>query len=248
MSGVGYRDRIYTQYPDVHAGWRDANALVYRLWAKGAVVHVRGWLPRDKGAVCLDLGCGPGNVLYMLRELGYSNTTGVDLSEAWMSVAREICPNVTQGDAREYLRSHPSEFDLITAFDLIEHLHKDEVLDFLDLVYQALRPGGSIILQTPNAESPWGCMIRYGDLTHELAFDPQSLGLCCSLCGLEQFQAREVGPYVHGIRSLVRKAIWSTIRTCLAVWNLAETGSRGSNVYTRVFLARAIRPLSRNHL
>jgi 2-polyprenyl-3-methyl-5-hydroxy-6-metoxy-1,4-benzoquinol methylase len=242
VSRAGYRDRIYSKYADTHVGWQDTSSSVYRRWANHAAAHLRGWLPQEKGATCLDLGCGPGNVLYMLRELGYSNTAGVDISEAWMPVARQICPNVTQGDAIEYLQERHQQFDLITAFDLIEHLRKDQVLDFLDLLYQALRPGGSIILQTPNAESPWGCMHRYHDLTHELAFDPRSLAHCCRLSGFERFQAREIGPYVHGIPSLARKVIWSTIRIGLMVWNLAEAGSRGSSVYTRVFVARAVRP------
>src|SRR5438132_1029807 len=110
--GSGYRDRIYARYPDKHVGWEDPNSHVYRRWAKGTAVRLRGWLPQDKSAACLDLGCGPGNVLYMLRELGYSSIAGVDLSEAWMPIARQICPNVIQADAREYLRARHREFDL----------------------------------------------------------------------------------------------------------------------------------------
>jgi len=70
-----YRDRVYAKYPDKHVGWQNTGAPVYRRWAKGAAAHLRGWLPKDKSAACLDLGCGPGNLLYMLRELGYRNTT-----------------------------------------------------------------------------------------------------------------------------------------------------------------------------
>jgi len=127
---------------------------------------------------------------------------------------------------------------------VVEHLRKDEVLSFLDSAYEALRPGGWMILQTPNAESPWGCAMRYGDFTHELALNPQSLGDCCRLCGFDAFESREIGPYVHGIPSLIRKAVWCTIRLGLMIWNFAEMGSFGSKVYTRVFLARAIRPTS----
>jgi SAM-dependent methyltransferase len=240
---IDYRQRIYSSYPNKHTGWQEIDAPVYSAWANWSAAHLRGWLPADKDAACVDLGCGPGNMLYSLRKLGYRNTSGVDLSAAWMPIAHRVCQNVTEGDAREYLRARPGGFDLITAFDVVEHFRKDEVLDFLDVAYKALRPGGSIILQTPNAESPWGCMHRYHDLTHELAFDPHSLGHCCSLCGFEGFEAREAGPYVHGMASLVRKTVWSTIRAGLALWNLAETGSCGSNVYTRIFLARAIRPI-----
>src|SRR5882724_8549060 len=104
MNGTGYRDRIYSTYPDKHVGWRDTTAPIYPRWSKVAAGHIRGWLPADKRSACLDLGCGPGNVLYMLREQGYSNIAGVDCCEEWIPIAHEICPNVTQGDAREYLQ------------------------------------------------------------------------------------------------------------------------------------------------
>lgn len=242
MIATTYRDRIYRRYPEKHVPWKGATGPVYREWARGATAHLRDWLPQDRSSACLDLGCGPGNVLYMLRELGYANTTGVDVCEDWLPVAGQFCSNVTREDARDFLRAHVQKFDLITVFDVIEHLKKDEMLDFLDLAYESLRPGGSLILQTPNAESPWGTMHRYHDLTHELAFDPHSLQHCCELCGFKQFEAREVGPYVHGVKSFVRKLIWLAIRTGLLLWNLAETGSRGSDVYTRIFLARVVRP------
>ncbi|HEX8903434.1 MAG TPA: hypothetical protein VF771_01190, partial [Longimicrobiaceae bacterium] len=103
-------------------------------------------------------------------------------------------------------------------------------------------PGGRLVLQTPNAASPWGLMIRYGDLTHELAFEPRSLAYALRHAGLRDVEIRECGPYVHGLRSLVRVGVWWLIRAGLRVWNLAETGSDQGGVYTRVFTAAALKP------
>jgi 2-polyprenyl-3-methyl-5-hydroxy-6-metoxy-1,4-benzoquinol methylase len=89
-------------------------------------------------------------------------------------------------------------FDLITGFDVIEHLHKPEVLRFLDAAFRALRPGGRLVLQTPNADSPWGTMHRYNDFTHEVCFNPNALSRLLKLAGFDQVEAREAGPVSFG--------------------------------------------------
>ena len=64
-----------------------------------------------------------------------------------------------------FLHARPQRFDLVTGLDIVEHFTKDEVLDFLDACREALRPGGRLVLQTPNGESPFGGAVRYGDFT-----------------------------------------------------------------------------------
>ena len=58
-------------------------------------------------------------------------------------------------------------FDLITAFDVVEHLTRDELLEFLCLVHGRLKPRRSLILQLPNGDFPFVGSIFYGDATHE---------------------------------------------------------------------------------
>jgi cyclopropane fatty-acyl-phospholipid synthase-like methyltransferase len=206
-------------------------------------VRLKAWLPKDKSAICLDLGCGPGNVLYLLQFQGYRNIMGVDVSAEQLERAKRVCPNVECIDAYEYVKRFQAHYDLITAFDLIEHFHKDELLPLLDAMREALKPGGILILQTPNAESPWGLKLRYGDFTHEIAFDPRNLQHILSVTGFTAFDSRECGPSMHGFASLIRFMMWKGIWAGLALWNMAETGSLGSGIYTRVFIAKAERPL-----
>ena len=239
-----YRERIYAHYSsEKMVSWRDSNEADYRRWALAAKARLRGWLPKDKNAACLDLGCGPGNVLYLLSQEGYRNICGVDVSPEQAEVAKRICANVTCADAKDYLEGFRENFNLIIAFDMIEHFQKDELLELFDDMKKALKPGGTLIVQTPNAESPWGLMHRYHDFTHELAFDPHSLHHILDIEGFTNFEARECGPHIHGIKSFVRAVIWKGIWTALALWNLAETGSLGSGIYTRVFVAKVEKPL-----
>ena len=240
-----YRDRIYAAYASRGRqlpSSPDPAAVSVRSRYLARVLA--GWLPEDRGASIVDLGCGTGDVLAAFGAFGYTALAGVDRSAEQVRVAREIAPQVEEGDLFEYLADREQAFDLITGFDVIEHLRKDEVLHFLDACHRALKPGGRLILQTPNAESPWGPAIRYGDFTHEVCFTPGSLEWLLRLSGFEEVEARETGPRPLGWRSLGRVFLWRTMRLYLALWNLVETGSAGSGVYTRVFLMSAVKQIS----
>lgn len=249
MTDVGqtrvYRQRIYDKYVSEKV-WADGVSYSerdYQRWANAAKVRLRGWLPSDRNTPVLDMGCGPGYFLYMLDQLGYTDLTGVDLSPEQVALAREWCPRATiiQGDLREVLAQNPNRFGLVAGFDIIEHFSKDEILPLLTLVAQALRPGGRVILQTPNGESPWMGSVAYGDFTHEWFFTPASLSDMLRQVGLVGFEARPSAPYVHGIKSFTRVVLWSVLNLLLALWNIAETGSRGSGIYTRVFVATVVK-------
>jgi SAM-dependent methyltransferase len=241
-----YRHCIYDRYLSmkVGPGGRAFSTAEYQRWAEATQARLRGWLPADRQTPVLDLGCGPGNFLFLLEKLGYTDVTGVDLSGEQIEMARQWCHQATlvQGDITEFLAKDPGPYGLITGFDIIEHFAKSEILPFIRQIARALSPGGRVILQTPNAESPWGLMHRYHDFTHEIAFDPHSLEHLLRLNGFAEFEARECGPHVHGMRSLVRLAVWRLIRLGLRIWNLAETGGAGSGVYTRNFILSAIKP------
>ena len=142
-----------------------------------------------------------------------------------------------------FLQTHQRTFDLITALDLIEHLHKDEVLRFLDGCCAALRPGGRLILQTPNADTPWAASIRYGDFTHEVCFNSNSLGRLMRLSGFSKVIGREQEPVPkrYGMASIARSILWQFIRLPLQFYNMVETGGPGSGIYTRVFLMSGVK-------
>ncbi len=236
----GYRARIYGHYATYNPVATAPRAVDGFARMLSASRHrLQKWLPVDRGAKCLDLGCGSGHVLAILGQQGYNNVTGIDISPEQVQLAKQVCTDVFEADAIDFLLAHPSEYDFITGYDIVEHFTKDELFEFLDASYGALRPGGRIVLQTPNAECPWGMAVRYGDLTHELAFSPQSLANVLGLVGFGNFEARECGPFVHGLNSFFRSLIWEMIRSGLLLWNLAECGSMGSGIYTRVFIAKA---------
>ena len=239
-----YRDRIYEKYS---SGFQDKgpafDALAARRWGKGYDWYFRNWLPAGKDAHIVDLACGSGSLLHFFRERGYSNVVGVDISPEQVALSRQVTGEVTQDNVLHFLQTHADTFDLITALDLVEHFHKDEVLAFLDGCFAALRPGGRLIIQTPNAETPWAASVRYGDFTHEVCFQSSSLSRLMRLTGFVNVTGREQGPIPKGYStaSTVRYILWRLIRLSLQFYNIVETGGPGSGAFTRVFLMSGVK-------
>lgn len=234
-----YRKRIYDRYTtDRYPQFLIFNESAYSKSLKPILIRLKKWLPINKGIKYLDVACGAGQLLYGFKTLGFDNIYGIDVSPQQVLVAKKITNNVYEGDALEFLQKNINTFDLITAIDILEHLDKNEMFDFLDAIFLSLREGGRLILQMPNAESPFGHKIRYCDLTHENSFDPSNLNSILNIVGFKNFEIQECGPIVHGPISFFRLLIWRLISFNLKVWNLAETGNIGSGVYTRVFLSK----------
>jgi 2-polyprenyl-3-methyl-5-hydroxy-6-metoxy-1,4-benzoquinol methylase len=239
-----YRGLLYSGYAK---NFQDTgttfDARAARRWAKAYCWYLRGWLPGTKDAAIVELGCGGGRLLYYLCTLGYTNVRGVDISPDQVALARQVVPTLDEADTLEWLAASQERYDLLIALDLIEHFRKEEALRFLDLCFSALKPGGRLIVQTPNMDSPLGLQIRYGDYTHELGFNTDLLARLLRRAGFVSVELREQGPVPLGYSAVssLRWLVWQAIRRGVMVWNLAETGSTPC-VLTRVFLATGKHP------
>jgi SAM-dependent methyltransferase len=241
MDGQHYRRRIYDRYASsFREVGREFNALAAKRWGKSYDYYFRNWLPQRKDAAILDLACGSGQLLYFFKQHGYTNLKGMDISPEQIKIAQQVVPDVVEGDAPDFLKGHPESFDLITGLDIIEHFFKDEVIELIGDCHAALKPGGHLILQTPNAGSPWVGTVRYADFTHELCFTPHLLTQLMAISGFAEAIVRETGPMPRGysFAASARYLVWQMIRLGLKMYNIVETGNGGGNVYTRVFLIR----------
>ena len=98
------------------------------------------------------------------------------------------------------------------------------------------------MLKTLNANNPFSMSLRYGDFTHEVAFTPKSLDGVMRQCQFTQIAMREMGPFVHGVRSAVRTLIWRLIKLQWRFVARVDMGSPGYDIYARDFLACGTRP------
>jgi SAM-dependent methyltransferase len=102
----------------------------------------------------LEIGCGTGYTLYALRgALPDAELTGTELLDEGLAVARRRWPTVTlrQADARAL--PFGEEFDLVGAFDVIEHIDDDGRA--LREAYRVLRPGGGLLITVPQHQWLW---------------------------------------------------------------------------------------------
>ena len=99
----------------------------------------------------LDYGCGTGDhVTYPLACRGH-RVLGVDFHEASIEEAsrRYRLPNLSfQTSEMDELVEQKRHFDLVVCSEVLEHVH--EPLQFLNTIGLVLRPGGSLIITTPN--------------------------------------------------------------------------------------------------
>jgi SAM-dependent methyltransferase len=121
----------------------------------------------------LDIGPGRCEWLELLRENGI-RAYGVDISKGFVRLAREKGLDVKLGDGVEHLRGvAEGSLAMITAFHVVEHLPIPNVLDLIDHSLRALRPGGILIIETPNPVNvSVGAGSFYLDPTHVRPMHP----------------------------------------------------------------------------
>lgn len=249
-----WKARVYAGYHDTAPGARtDAGFLAVQR--RHYLQRYRRFLPPDKAAPILDIGCGAGGFLDVLQSIGYSCLEGVDLSPSQVhAAAARGLTGVTLGSAVEYLQPRPGRYALITAFGVLEHQTRAELFELLDAVRDGLVPGGCLIAMVPNAKGLFGAHVRFADITHELSFAPTSVVQMCAVAGFEPVAILEHGPVVHGLTSAIRWAVWQVIRAGLLLARMAEGADWRFPVFTQdlVFVARTpltppARPTSRNN-
>ncbi|MGQ0537437.1 MAG: class I SAM-dependent methyltransferase [Gemmatimonadaceae bacterium] len=173
-------------------------------WAQYATNHTR-YLPAERSATILDVGCGAGHFLSWLRASGYVSARGVDLSENAVRycVQQGLAAEHVQ-DVREYLDACPQTFDLVTMNDVIEHFIYDDVVDILRLCRGSLRPAGHLLVKTINMANRGGLYLRYADFTHRVGFTETSLRQVLLAAG---FQTVSVEPY-RVPSGGIRRSVW----------------------------------------
>jgi 2-polyprenyl-3-methyl-5-hydroxy-6-metoxy-1,4-benzoquinol methylase len=126
-----------------------------------------GILPADKDAPIYDAGCGPGLTLSILRELGYRNLEGTDLSATAVDIARASGLRAIQANSIEDLAARPDHsFSRIFAVDIIEHMEKADLMSFLKIARSKLQADGMLLIRCPNGDSPLVGRHLFNDMTH----------------------------------------------------------------------------------
>ena len=126
--------------------------------------------------VILDVGCGRGEWLELLKEQDFP-AQGVDLNRMMVTQSRELGLDVEEGDVFDYFKNmEPDSLSAVTGFHIVEHLPLNTMIALFDQAYRVLRPGGMVIFETPNPENIIvGSCNFYYDPTHKNPIPPEAL-------------------------------------------------------------------------
>ena len=133
--------------------------------------------PFHRKFTVLDLGCGRGEWLQLLKELKLE-AVGIDLDQDMINECESLGLNVRCEDGIQVLKSFRSKsLSIVTGFHIAEHLSFEDLQEVFRRAHHALKDGGLLILETPNPENiSVGSMNFYLDPTHKKPLPPKLLG------------------------------------------------------------------------
>ena len=185
----GALSQLYSRFENVFRGTREEISrrqetyLDYVYPLKGGDVPV------------LDLGCGRGEWLELLRRHGIP-AYGVDTNEPFVDKNRERGLDVRLEDGAAHLASVPEgSLGAVSAFHLVEHIELAALIALIDGALRAIVPGGLIILETPNPTNLIvGASAFYLDPTHLKPIHPQFLEFLVQERGFVNVERRYLNP------------------------------------------------------
>lgn len=107
--------------------------------------YVKSFLKRDHKV--LDVACGKGAFLRSIKD-SVETTTGIDTNPEVMNGENEAKIRIYNQSVEEFSIKHGEEFDLVSAFQVIEHL--GAIMPFVLAAYKCVKPGGVLVLSVPN--------------------------------------------------------------------------------------------------
>jgi len=144
---------------------------------------------RDAGPV-LDIGCGRGEFLGLLREAGIE-ARGVDIDPDMVAYCRGEGLEVEQAGAIEHLETlEDGALGGIFAAQVVEHVPAPELVRLLELAAAKLRPRGLLVAETINPLSPIALRNYFADLTHAQPLVPETLELLARQSGFATVEVR----------------------------------------------------------
>jgi SAM-dependent methyltransferase len=154
-------------------------------------------LPADRNSRMLVVSCGPGYLVSLLRDAGYTNVRGIDSDPEKIAHARRRQLPCETAHAFEFLEDCDETFDAIIPEQELNHLTLDEQLEFLSLCLRNLRPGGLMIVYGLNGANP---LVGSENLAHNIdhfnTFTDYSLNQVLQLAGYTDIKIMPLKLYV----------------------------------------------------
>jgi SAM-dependent methyltransferase len=155
------------------------------------------FLPSDRSARILAISCGPGYLVDLLTKKGFTNVLGIDSFPDKVEHARRRNLNCVVAEAFPFLYSAPSTFDAIVCEQEINHLTKEEILNFLQLCRHSLKTNGILIVHALNGANPiTGAEALAQNFDHYNTFTEYTLRQVLDYAGFEDTRVFPLNLYV----------------------------------------------------
>jgi SAM-dependent methyltransferase len=185
-------DSLYAAFEDAFRGSREdikMRQAVYLPYIKSSKVG-------STKAPIVDLGCGRGEWLELLREQKLT-ARGVDSNRIMVKRCTELGLQARLSDAHSCLgKLKDASVGCVTGFHIVEHMPFGALIELFDEVVRVLQPGGLVIFETPNPSNILvGSTEFYNDPTHNKPLPPRVLRFLAESRGLCKVEILELHPY-----------------------------------------------------
>jgi SAM-dependent methyltransferase len=220
----------------------DALDILYRGFEdrfRGSIEDVRAKLrvhvPVFAGASdVVDIGCGRGEFLALLKDARVT-ARGVDANREMIADARARGLDAVESDALKYLKTLPdASLGGVMASQVIEHLRPSYVVELIALVFDKLRPGAPIVLETINPACWLAFFSSYlRDFTHVWPVHPETLQYLMQAAGFSRVEIKytEQAPDAVRMRGVDPAALQvADAATSRALTHLADAHNANASI------------------
>jgi 2-polyprenyl-3-methyl-5-hydroxy-6-metoxy-1,4-benzoquinol methylase len=199
--------------------------------------------PNNKEAQILEIGTGLGKFMFTLKSLGYTNIEGIDVSDEMVEIARRNSGEkiTLVKDVNSYVSNCLHKYDFVFMLDVIEHIHKSEVISTLTAIRNSLKNDGILIITTENMASPIGRIQEYLDFTHEYNYSEVTLEQVLLIAGFNDIKIWSLPDKMpHSPRALfywICRRIWFKLLRFLN--ELERPGCKITKIFGKELIASA---------
>jgi len=149
-----------------------------------------------KNSPILDIGCGRGEWLELLKEADL-HARGLDSNKVMVKICKERGLDVTESKVLSFIENvSDNSLGAVTGFHLIEHYGFDFLIKLLDEILRVLKPGGLVILETPNPNNVLvGSCSFYLDPTHNKPIPSSLIKLVLESRGFSKVRVMNINPF-----------------------------------------------------
>jgi len=178
-------DNFYRAFEERHYAPRE----IIKTLRKQYLPFVTPLLKVYPGSATFDVGCGRGEWLELMTEIGFK-PLGIDIDQGMLHACLERNLPAKKGDAIEFISCLEDESQaIVSAFHVVEHISFDQLMRLVREALRVLKPGGLLIMETPNPENIAVATCNfYIDPTHHRPIPPQLLSFLPEYCGFARIK------------------------------------------------------------